>query len=249
PKLLDTLWREVIHRYPALSSRLAKARRLRPWVTSKRVQRRWSQAAGPDWALLPFTLAFWSPLFSTGMAWSLAGVERLTEVLSPDNPESIESGLKEYGDSLQREAEHLRLLTEAAYRTLDDLDRFHAVALVYFAAASYCEALQRLRDRGPNEQPWALAGFLGTGDPTLEGALDWILKQLDLPVDQQIPGSEWADRIRAMLAPRDIVGLDKPVSPGVYGVDLALLWSRLDRLGIGHLDPREQAELEARLRC
>jgi FADH2 O2-dependent halogenase len=250
PKLLDTLWQEVIDRYPALSSRFAKARRLLPWVTSKCLQRCWSRAAGPDWALLPSTLAFWSPLFSTGIAWSLVGVERLAEILSPDRQRSLRSGLREYGEQLQSEAEHLRRLTEVAYRTLADLDRFHAVALVYFAAASYGETMQRLRDHGPDGRHWSSTGFLGTGDPVLRRALDWILVQLELPAaGQQVPGTVWVDQMREFLAPRDVVGLDRPVRPGVYGADLALLRSHLDRLGADQLDPQDLAGFEDRLRC
>ena len=70
-------FRRLVARYPTLAAQYASANPLRPLATIALLQRRHARAAGTRWALLPHTYTFWSPLFSTGIAWSLAGVERL----------------------------------------------------------------------------------------------------------------------------------------------------------------------------
>ena len=52
-----------------------------------------------------------------------------------------------------------------AERRFGDFDRFVEWAKLYFVAASWCEARQRLVD--PPDAGWE--GFLGVGDPVLDG--------------------------------------------------------------------------------
>ena len=61
------------------------------------------------------------------------------------------------------EADHVQKLVAGAYGTMRDFDRFAACSLLYFAAASFAEASQRLLP-GPADG-WAWNGFLGSTDP------------------------------------------------------------------------------------
>ena len=67
----------LVRRYPSLAAQYESAVPVRPPAVVPRLQRRLSRAAGDGWTLLPHVFQFWSPLFSTGIAWSLLGVERL----------------------------------------------------------------------------------------------------------------------------------------------------------------------------
>jgi len=83
----------------------APARPARPIGKIPRLQHRLAQAAGDGWTLLPHAYCFLSPLFSTGIAWSLLAVERLAFLL-----ERVPEGLQRYGDLLSLEADHIQKL-------------------------------------------------------------------------------------------------------------------------------------------
>ncbi len=231
-------WTNVLKKYPELGHRFATATPCEPWVTSAQLQFRKNQSVGPGWALLPNSYAFWSPLFSTGIAWNLLAVERLAEVFDPSGRTARSSGLVRYSTYLEEEATHLRHLVETAYGSMSDFDRFHAATLVYFAAASYSEVLQRVRDQP--EVPPCWSKFLGAGDPVLAVALRQLAN-----CSTKTPGS-LSRRMVEVLSPRDLVGLDAGQASALYPADLETVLSRLDRLP---LSQREKHRAASRLEC
>ena len=185
---------------------------------------------GDRWALLPHAYCFLSPLFSTGIAWSLLAVERLALVL-----ERGTEGLQRYGDLLSREADHVQKLVAGAYNTMQDFDRFAAASLYYFAADSFAEASQRLLPHP--EDGWAWTGFLGSTDPVTREMLDRVLAALQ--------GSDYEEAIRTAIAPRNLAGLADPGRNRLYPVDLDPLVEGADLLG---LTPEEVRKETPRLR-
>ena len=109
------------------------------------LRRRLDRAAGARWAALPHAFSFVDPLFSTGIAWSLIAVERLAGLLleTPDAAR-LSAGLARYERLLIREHEQILALVRGAERRFGDFDRFVEWAKLYFVAASWCEARQRL---------------------------------------------------------------------------------------------------------
>ena len=90
-----------------------------------RLQWRLGRAAGANWVLLPHAWMFWSPLFSTGIAWSLVGVERIGLILestagapvpaamaAAGPRRRLAAGLRRYAALLRAEGHHLRRLIE-----------------------------------------------------------------------------------------------------------------------------------------
>ncbi len=217
----EEAWRRMLERYPSLREAFGDARPVRPIARIPRLQHRLAQAAGEGWALLPHTFQFLSPLFSTGIAWSLLAVERLALLLeeAPD--------LQRYGALLEREADHLQTLTAGAYRAIPDFDRFAAYSFVYFAAASFSEARQRLLPASPTGEPWPWEGFLGSTDPLL-AALPRLAQELD------------EDAIRALIAPRNLAGLADPARSRLYPVDLDPLVENAHLLGLTREDIRHE---------
>ncbi|MBW8874708.1 MAG: tryptophan 7-halogenase [Acidobacteria bacterium] len=214
----DQAWEQLLARYPTLRDQFAPARPARPIGKIPRLQHRLAQAAGDGWALLPHAYCFLSPLFSTGIAWSLLAVERLAFLL-----ERGPQGLQRYGDLLSLEADHIQKLVAGAYATMGDFDRFAAGSLLYFAAASFAEASQRLLP-GPADG-WAWSGFLGSTDPVVRKMLDRVLAGL------QEPGFE-EEEIRQIIAPRNLAGLADPARNRLYPVDLELLIAGAGLLGL-----------------
>lgn len=213
----DQAWGHLLARYPTLRDQFAQARPARPIGKIPRLQHRLAQAAGDGWALLPHAYCFLSPLFSTGIAWSLLAVERLALLLER-GPE----GLQRYGDLLSLEADHIQKLVAGAYAAMGDFDRFAAGSLLYFAAASFAEASQRLLP-GPADG-WAWSGFLGSTDPVVREMLDRVLASV------QEPGFE--EKIRQIIAPRNLAGLADPARNRLYPVDLEPLIEGAGLLGM-----------------
>lgn len=212
-------WERLLARYPTLQDQFAAARPVRPLGTIARLQHRLSRASGEGWALLPHAFCFLSPLFSTGIAWSLLGVERLA--LSVETG----AGLDRYGALLGREADHLQRLLGGAYEALRDFDLFAAFSFLYFAAASFSEASQRLLPTAPGGGPWAWEGFLGSTDPEMDGILERGLAALT-------PGRPFEEEIRSAIAPRNLAGLADPGRNRLYPVDLEPLVESSGLLGL-----------------
>jgi FADH2 O2-dependent halogenase len=221
----EQAWDRLLARYPTLRDQFAPARPARPIGKIPRLQHRLAQASGDGWALLPHAYCFLSPLFSTGIAWSLLAVERLALL-----PEKGPAGLQRYGDLLSQEADHIQKLVAGAYASMGDFDRFAARSLYYFAAASFAEASQRLLP-GP-EDGWAWNGFLGSTDPVTSAMLDRVLAAL--------PGPGFEEEIRAAIAPRDLAGLARPDRNRLYPVDLEPLVENAELLGLTRDEVRRE---------
>jgi FADH2 O2-dependent halogenase len=231
----DRAWAALCRRYPSVALQMAAAVPRFPVRFQPRVQHRMGRAAGPRWAALPHTFAFVDPLFSTGIAWSLLGVERLAlafeaaALTRPGMPGPAD--LARYDALLQREADQIDRLIHGAYRAMGDFALFAAHALLYFATVSYAEVRQRLVSR----EGWAWSGFLGVGDPVLEPAFTAAsrriarLRRVGPDPEARRRFAEW---VAGTIAPRNVAGLADPDRRNLYPVDLEVLVERADRLGL-----------------
>jgi len=145
-------WNDLLGRYPTLQALFHPARVERP-VASGKVQRRLSRTHGPRWVVLPHTYGFVDPLFSTGIAWSLLGVERLADSLlrqAPDAP-AVASGeaFGRYGELLALEIEQVDRLIFAAYRARGNFEVFAAQAMLYCRRQRYAGGV-RAGNRSPH---------------------------------------------------------------------------------------------------
>ncbi|HLE85357.1 MAG TPA: hypothetical protein VJG13_13535, partial [Thermoanaerobaculia bacterium] len=201
------------------------ARAVEPVRFLPRLQYRSAAAAGPRWLLLPGSFAATGPLFSTGIAWSLVAVERAARLLEGGAPDP--AGLERYGALLAREADWIERLVAGALRLRRRFPGFAAWSLLYFAAASFAEACQRLIDRdGEGDEPWCWEPFLGAGDAVLTAVL--------AEAERRIAGNdEGFERwLLGAIAPRDLCGFDLPGRRGLHPVDLDVLVARAGRLGL-----------------
>ncbi len=221
------VWRAALAEAPSLAYAFRDARAVVGPHLVHDVRRRLDRAVGERWAALPHVYAFNDPLFSTGIAWSLVAVERVAEMLldgegSGLEPASLAPALARYHGLLAREADHLQALIAGAERLYADFDGFVAWSLLYFAAASFCEARQRLVD--PPDACWE--GFLGTDDAILGGLFERAGQRLDA-------GRSGFDAwVRAAIVERDVGGFAEPGIGRRIGVDFEALVARAGRLGL-----------------
>ena len=225
---------ERLRPYPWLAARIAAAEPIHGPAAKSGVAYRARHASGEGWVALPHSFAFVDPLFATGLAWSLLGVERVAAVLT----EGDAGDWGVYERLLQAEASHVGHLLRAAYACLGDFAPFWEVARGYFVAASYQETCQRLL--APDEAPegttlagngslpgWQWAGFLGADDRAIEA----LFATLD-----ECSGSRaaLAAAVDAVCQRRDVAGFG--VRRNAYPVELETLRRRGHLLG---LDPGE----------
>lgn len=221
----EGLFRELLGRYPTLERQLAAARPVRPVAMASRLPRRLARAAGRRWLLMPHALAFFDPMFSTGIAWSLLGVERLAEALGGPGP--VPPEVVDYGPLIEGEAERIGRLVEGAWRALEtgSFRIFAAFSQLYFAAVSWAETRQRLE---PEARPWAWEGFLGGGDPVLEPLWREAVERLGSPAVDPTDFESWVARA---VAPRNVAGLADPGRRNLYPADPEILVERAHLLG------------------
>ena len=232
------VFRALLSRHPTLAAQFAGARPTRPVGAIPRLQRRRLRAAGARWALLPHTYTFWSPLFSTGIAWSLVGVERLgllLERVAQRGQDRLETSLQRYGRALEVDADHLHSLIEAAYRARRTFDAFDAISQVYFAAASYNEAIQRLCEPPPGVEAWAWSGFLGATDSVMRGIVDRTAR---IARDGSTDPSTVLGAVARLIAPRNVAGLADRSRRRLYPVDFEALVAASHALGLSPDDAR-----------
>lgn len=235
-------FRAIVARYPTLAAQLLdaadRARAIEPIRFVPRVQHRLALPQpylGRRWLLLPHAYAFSSPLFSTGIAWSLVAVERAARMLGTGVPGT--DALAEYDGLLAREADWIERLVAGAFRCLRAplsparFEAFAAWSLLYFAAASFAEASQRLLDP-PGEGGWCLEPFLGAGDPVLREVLAEAERRLPEALIGAAEAAAFRDWLLAALAPRDLCGFAAPGRRGLHPVDLEILVQRADLLDL-----------------
>ena len=226
----QAIWHQVIQRYPTLERQLGEAEAIIGWrglPRDSQLPHRLDRVAGDLWLALPGTYAFFDPMFSTGIAWSLAAVERVASLFGRSGrPEPSE--LQRYAELLSSEADHLALLIRGAYRARRDFRRFAAFTQLYFAAASFQEAGRRLN---PSFADWTWEGFLGAGDPVIAGALIGALERLE---DPAVDGEAFERWVADVIAPRNLAGLADPARGNLYPVDLETLVRSAGLLDLSH---------------
>jgi FADH2 O2-dependent halogenase len=218
----DEEWQPWLARHPSVASQLAAASLTPPFDTlaaTDRIQRFWDvppDAAADGWALLSGTHGFIDAFFSTGIAHSMVGIERIAGAFKVrhDQPEF-----------LRRMREHVELTT-CELRLIDRIvaaciatfgrhpDLLASVSMLYFAAATTWE--QR-RTHGELSK-----GLLLADDPEFVAIVDACTADLHQLLAGQPTGNDteevscFSDSVAARIAPFNSVGLCDPSVHNMY---------------------------------
>ena len=139
-------WERLLTRLPSVAEQFRRARATRPFVHAPALAFRAAEVAGPRWALLPSAAGFIDPLLSSGFPLTLLGISGLVRLLEAEEWAGAEfaRGLSDYAAHTTRELDATEQLVAALYASMDDFEQFKRLTLLYFAAASFSEAAQRL---------------------------------------------------------------------------------------------------------
>jgi tetracycline 7-halogenase / FADH2 O2-dependent halogenase len=159
-------WDRLLQSLPSVQEQFRNARATLPFVHSPRVAFRCHQVVGEHWALLPSAAGVIDPLLSTGFPLTLLGIARLLEILETTAPGvERQAALVDYARTTQEELDVTEQLVAALYACMDDPPLFKRLGLMYFAAASYSEAVRRLG------RPQLAPGFLLHAHPHFGGEI------------------------------------------------------------------------------
>ncbi|MFT5092028.1 MAG: FADH2 O2-dependent halogenase [Porticoccaceae bacterium] len=217
---------DIISRYPSLNTAFATARVTNSYsmpIRTKRLQRLAAQIAGNDWAMLPHTAGFIDPLHSTGIAHSLAGVERLAPILLAWKPAADTSApapkLQVYGSVVREELTLIDQLVAGCYDAIAERSfrKLAAFTMCYFAAATTWERRRLNNESNPVSES---AVRLALHRPALLCANDADFRTAVFNLRGRLPhetDESFEKLCKETLAPFNHVSLFEPPIPNMYG--------------------------------
>jgi FADH2 O2-dependent halogenase len=210
PISADDEFADWLRRLPSVGEQFARAEPVSHGgriVRSKRLQRRFTPAAGADWALLPHAAGFIDALHSTGIAQTLVGLERLMRAWEQHwNRPELAAAMSDYDRLFQRELTFVDRIVAASYAGFTEFARMAAVSMFYFATAIWSEH----RRRAGTDVPQA---FLCADDADLRAALE---RSAQMVSDPSVSAADLTAFVARTIAPFNRVGLCEPGRRNMY---------------------------------
>lgn len=201
-------WDTTLHRYPSLARQFASAGVVAPgheFCRTGRLQRQWSRSTGHNWALLPHTAGFVDPLYSSGIAQTVCGIERLCHLLEYHwQRETLSVQLKQYSTAIKMELDLLDELVSGSYASVNRFDLFVPYSMLYFAAATIYET--RRLESGFQPSVAMLCANDGSFRHAVQRVRDELSRVLKTPVDPHASRGFFA-YVADEIAPYNIAGL------------------------------------------
>lgn len=208
-------WDSIISNYPSLETLFRNAKIAESpnrFFKTNRLQRRLNKLFGDGWVVLPHTAGFVDPLHSTGIAFTLSGVEALLKLFTSEpNQKDHVNHLEKYQDKVLKELSIIDLLVSLSYRTRKYFDLFSASTMLYFVSSITYEQ-SRLRGEIP-------ATFLCAGDPGISEMVQKSfeeIKTMHMDFITPVEKNKAIDRIRKRIEPFNSVGLMNPEFNNMY---------------------------------
>lgn len=218
------IWNTVLAQYPSLWNILESAQQSAypgKLMRSKRLQRRLRNCVGEGWVALPHTTGFIDPLHSTGIAFSLSGIERLVPILTAfaANPAGSSGLLKEYEQSVFAELSLIDKVVAGCYLTFDDFELFNVWTMCYFIAAITYE-----RERLSGKQ---MSSFLCADNSDITAIIYESFHELTQlvngPSRDRDKVAQFMNRFRNRIKPFNSAGLLDPSARNMYRHSAAIL--------------------------
>lgn len=213
----DRIWNDTMEKYPSIHNIIkdvSLATQPGKIIRSERLQRKIKHCFGPGWVALPHTAGFIDPLFSSGIAHSLSGIEKIIGCISRnrDNEKLLEQNLQEYENAVFAELKITDCLVAGCYKTMPYFELFIAWSMLYFAATIAHEQ-RRIKQEEPGY-------FLNADDPAIRDMVQKSYADLLKIISSQQPTREdikwFTGLIKERIQPFNTAGLMEPSSKNMY---------------------------------
>ncbi|WP_177191844.1 NAD(P)/FAD-dependent oxidoreductase [Parafilimonas terrae] len=190
-------------------------------IRSGRLQRKLEKCFGDGWVAMPHTIGFVDPLFSTGIAYSLAGIERIAEILSGNRnfQQPLYDELQEYENIVTEELKLIDLLVAGCYKTMEHFQLFNAWSMLYFTFTIMYEQ-KRLKNLPVK---YFLEADKAEVQQMAHSAYKDLLKLTQQETISQADISAFTDSVREKIKPYNIAGLMEPSFKNMYHHTVAVL--------------------------
>lgn len=226
-------WQRLLQRLPSVREQFADAEPTLSFIHASQLSFLSGEVVGRHWALLPSAAGFVDPLLSTGFPLTLLGISRLAQIMERGRPSSgFAERLTDYARQTAAELLAAEQLVAALYANFNDFELFKRLALLYFAAASFCEAARRLG------KPELASAFLLHDHPHFgPGARMCAERACGRRTPEQ--RMELLRQIDETLQPVDVTGLSDRARRDWYPVAARDLFTAAPKLGVGEKEIRE----------
>ena len=200
----EAAWKRLLEKLPSVREQFDNARATVPFVHSKQLSFLSGDVAGPNWALLPSAAGFIDPLLSTGFPLTLLGIERLAKILETKwGRLGFADDLFHYSMQTTMELAITERMVAALYAAMRDFEIFSALSLLYFAAASFTEAVRRL------DKPALAGGTFLLGEHPAFGPRFRYCVQLALQKPTGARRAHLLQQIHQAIEPVNVAGLGR----------------------------------------
>ncbi len=213
----EAIWEEKLNKYPTIKKIISGATiadQPGKILRSDRLQRKLKQCYGNGWVALPHTIGFIDPLFSSGIAHSLSGIEKVINCISQNwgNELKLEQGMKDYQNAVFEELKLADCLIAGCYKTMPYFELFNTWSMLYFAATIAHEQ-RRIKQQPPGY-------FLNADDEAIREMVKISYKDLLEITENKTPTEDeikwFTSVIKERIQPYNIAGLLDPASKNMY---------------------------------
>ncbi|MGH2644999.1 MAG: NAD(P)/FAD-dependent oxidoreductase, partial [Chitinophagaceae bacterium] len=216
----ENIWNDLLTKYPTIQNIFQPASLCdQPGkiIRSGRLQRKLSHCFGPGWVALPHTAGFVDPLFSTGIAYTLLGIEQIIPIITKywNNDAQLFQHFKEYELAVFEELSLIDYLIAGSYKTMNNFELFNTWSMLYFAITVHYESY---RLNGGSGGSFLHADHSDIRDLVQKSYQDLlkITDQGNHSKDDEQSIKEYTDLTRERIKPINTAGLMDPSVRNMY---------------------------------
>lgn len=220
----EKIWNNILKKYPSINDIIkdtSLAAQPGKIIRSARLQRKIKHCFGPGWAALPHTAGFVDPLFSSGIAHSLSGLEKIINTISHywGDDALLQQSLYEYEQAVFEELKLIDCLVAGCYKTMAHFELFNAWSMLYFASMIAHEQ-RRIKHQSPGY-------FMNADDPAIRDMVQKSYADLLKILSHKQPSHEdirwFINLVREKIQPFNTAGLLEPSSKNMYRHTVAVI--------------------------
>lgn len=211
----EVTWEKIISTYPSVKKLFENKKAAKSpgqFYQTRRLQRSLNKTFGDGWVALNHTAGFVDPLHSTGIAHTLAGLEKLLNIFTnAADDEHIHQKLRKTEKYFYRELALIDLMVSSCYLSRSHFELFTAASMLYFIASVRYE---RARLKGNIPDTFLCAGESDLAEIVVQSHQE--IRRLNNRDIEEYEIQHVIQNIRDRIAPFNTAGLMDPSKKNMY---------------------------------